>query len=246
MRMLIVLASLLTSEHETGLFVTSARIVEMVGGLAMLMMGVILPVATVAARDDRARLRYVLAHTTKLSLLVGGLLALTIAVAARPIVLLLGGEEFAGAAGVLRLQAPVVLTIFVVYAWTGFLIADGRRRALVQCMLIGTTAVLVSGVVLIGRLDAEGAALAALVADVILAAAAWIAVRRVGDGGVGVERAYLLRYAFVLAASGAAALAVAAVAPAAVAAIVAGAVFTGAAFALRLVPSELTDLLPRR
>ena len=142
----------------------------MIGGLAMLLMGVILPVATVAARDDRPRLRYVLAHTTKLALLGGGLLGLTVAVAARPIVVLLGGEEFAGAAPVLRLQAPVVLTIFLVYAWITFLIADGRRRALVYCMLVGTAALLVTGVVLIAQLDAEGAALAALAADLVLAA----------------------------------------------------------------------------
>ena len=59
-RILIVLASLLTSDYETGLFVTSARIMEMLGGIALLVVGVILPVATVAARDDRGRLRYVL------------------------------------------------------------------------------------------------------------------------------------------------------------------------------------------
>ena len=108
-RILIVLASVLTSDYQTGLFVTSARIMEMLGGVALLVVGVILPVATVAARDDRGRLRYVLASTTKMALVGGGLLALTVVVAARPIVVLLGGEEFAPAASVLRLQAPVAL-----------------------------------------------------------------------------------------------------------------------------------------
>ncbi len=93
-----------------------------------------------------------------------------VVVAARPIVVLLGGEEFAPAASVLRLQAPVVLTIFLVYAWTTFLIADGHRRALVRCMLIGLAALFVAGVPLIAQLDAEGAALAAVAADVVLTA----------------------------------------------------------------------------
>jgi O-antigen/teichoic acid export membrane protein len=245
-RTLIVLASLLTSEYETGLFVTSARIMEMIGGVALLVVGVILPVATVAARDDRGRLRYVLAHTTKLALLGGGLLAITVVVAARPIVVLLGGEEFSPAASVLRIQAPVVLTIFLVYVWTAFLVADGHRRALVRCMLIGLAALFVTGVPLIAELDAEGAALAAVAADVVLTAVIYFAVRRVGDGRVGVEPDYLARYALALAAGAAAALAVLAVAPAAVAACAAAAVFTGAAFGLRLVPSELSALLPRR
>jgi O-antigen/teichoic acid export membrane protein len=245
-RTLIVLASVLTSAYETGLFVTSARIMEMIGGVALLVVGVILPVATVAARDDRGRLRYVLAHTTKLALLGGALLAIIVVVAARPIVVLLGGEEFAPAASVLRLQAPVVLTIFLVYAWTAFLVADGHRRALVRCMLIGLGALFATGVPLIAQLDAEGAALAAVAADVVLTAVIYFAVRRVGDGRVGVEPAYLARYAVALVAGGVAALGVLAVAPAAVAACAAAVAFTGAAFALRLVPSELTALLPRR
>jgi O-antigen/teichoic acid export membrane protein len=245
-RALIVLASLLTSEYETGLFVTSSRVIEMIGGLALLIMGVILPVASVAARDDRGRLRYVLEHTTKLALVVGGLLALTMVVAARPIVVLLGGEDFADAAPVLRIQAPVVLTIFLVYAWITFLIADGRRRALVQCMLVGTSALFATGIILIAQFDAEGAAVAAVAADVVLAAVTLRAVRHAGDGEVGIERGYLARYAAALAAGGGSALAVLAVAPAVVAAVAAAAMFSGAALALRIVPSELTALLPGR
>jgi O-antigen/teichoic acid export membrane protein len=167
-------------------------------------------------------------------------------VAARPIVVLLGGEEFAPAASVLRLQGPVVLTIFLVYAWTAFLIADGHRRALVQCMLIGLAALFVTGVPLIAQLDAEGAALAAVAADVVLTAVVFRAVRRIGDGRVGVEAGYLARYAAALAAGAGVALAVLAVAPAVVAACAAAAAFIGVAFALRLAPSELTALLPRR
>ena len=245
-RILIVLASLLTSEYETGLFVTSARIMEMLGGIALLVVGVILPVATVAARDDRGRLRYVLAHTTKAALLGGGLMALTVVVAARPIVVLLGGEEFAPAASVLRLQAPVALTIFLVYPWTAFLIADGHRRALVRCMLVGLAVLFVTGVPLIALLDAEGAALAALAADLVLTAVILQAVRHVGDGRVGVEAGYLARYVAAVAASAGVAVVVMAMAPAVVAAVAAAAAFTGIAFALRLVPSELTALIPGR
>jgi O-antigen/teichoic acid export membrane protein len=245
-RTLIVLASLITSEYETGLFVTSARILEMIGGVALLVVGVILPVATVAARDDRGRLRYVLAHTTKLALLGGGLLAIVVVVAARPIVVLLGGEQFAPAASVLRLQGPVVLTIFLIYAWTAFLIADGHRRALVRCMLIGLAALFVTGVPLIAQFEAEGAAMAALAADVVLTLVVLYAVRRVGDGRVGVEADYLARYVAALAAGVGAALTVLAIAPAVVAAVVAAAAFTGVALVLRLTPAELAALLPRR
>jgi O-antigen/teichoic acid export membrane protein len=245
-RLLVVLSSLLTSEFQTGLFVTSARITEMVGGLAILLSGVILPVATVAARDDRDRLRYVLVRTTKVALLVGGLLALVVVVAARPIVVLLGGEEFAPAASVLRLQAPVVLTIFLVYPWTAFMIADGRRRDLVRCMLAGLALVVVAGLVLISQLDARGAALAALVADVGLAAMVVQSVRRVGDHTWPVPGSFLWRYVLVLGLACGAGAATLQAAPAVVAAAVAAAVFGAGAVALRIVPEELTELIPRR
>jgi hypothetical protein len=80
----------------------------------------------------------------------------------------------------------------------------------------------------------------------VLTAVVYFAVRRVGDGRIGVEPDYLARYAVALAAGAGVALGALAVAPAAVAACGAAAAFTGAAFALRLVPSELTALLPRR
>jgi O-antigen/teichoic acid export membrane protein len=246
LRILIVLASLITSDYETGLFVTSARIVEMLGGIALLVVGVILPVATVAARDDRGRLGYVLAHTTKTALLGGALIGLTVLVAAEPIVVLLGGDEFRPAAPVLRLQAPVVLTIFLVYSWSAFLVADGRRRELVACMLTGLAVLFLAGVPLIATLDAEGAALAALAADLVLTAVMFRAVRGVGDGQLGVEPGYVVRYLAAVAIAAGVALAFLAFAPDAVAAAVAAAVFAAVALALRLVPSELMALIPGR
>ena len=118
LRMLIVMASLLTSEYETGLFVTSSRVLEMIGGLAMLMTGVILPVATVAARDDRPRLRYVLEHTTKLALArrrpAGARRSSSRRVRSS---CCSAARSSPPAAPVLRLQAPVVLTVFLVYTW---------------------------------------------------------------------------------------------------------------------------------
>jgi hypothetical protein len=83
-------------------------------------------------------------------------------------------------------------------------------------------------------------------ADLVLTAVMLRAVRRVGDGRLGVETAYLARYAAAIVAGGGVALAVLAVGPAVLAAVAGAAAFTGVAFALRLVPSELTALIPGR
>jgi hypothetical protein len=113
-------------------------------------------------------------------------------------------------------------------------------------MLIGLAVLFATGVPLIAALDAKGAAIGALAADLVLTAVMLGAVRRVGDGSVGVETGYLIRYAATLAVAAGVALAVLAVAPAAVAAAAAAAAFAVAAFSLRLVPSELMALIPGR
>ena len=177
LRVLVVLTSVLTSDYETGLFATSARIMEMLGGLALVISGVILPVASVAARDERGRLAYVLARTTETSLLLGVLIAIVLLFGARPLVIVLGGSEFAEAAPVLQTQAPAIVTIFVVQAWATFLIADHHQRDLVRCVLIGLGALFAAGLVLIPLYDAQGAAAAAVIADLVYATAIFVAVR---------------------------------------------------------------------
>ena len=94
-RILVVLTSLLTDDVETARFVTSARIFELLIGLPLLMTGVVLPVMTVAARDDPGRLRYVTQRLTEVAALAGGLICLVLILGARPILVLLGGAQYA-------------------------------------------------------------------------------------------------------------------------------------------------------
>jgi O-antigen/teichoic acid export membrane protein len=241
-RLLVVLCSVLTSEYETGLFVTSARIVEMLGGVALLISGVILPVASVAARDDRGRLEYVLARTTEVSLMLGTLIALTFMFGARPVVTILGGSEFADAGPVLRIQSPAVLTIFLVQSWAAFLIADDHRRDLLRCVLIGLGLLAVSAVVLIPIADARGAAAAAVVADVAYALSVFLAVRRLPGRPSPLNPSFLRRFALALAVALAAGLA----APGtdAVATTVTGVVFAAACVVQRMIPVDVWSAIP--
>lgn len=238
LRVLVVLTSVLASEFQTGLFATSARIVEMLAGLALVISGVILPVATVAARDDRGRLGYVLARTTETSLLLGVLIAIVVVFGARPVTVVLGGEEFAAAAPVLRTQAPAIVTIFVVQAWATFLVADHHQRDLVRCVLVGLAALFAAGLVLIPLYDAKGAAAAAVVADLVYVTVVFIAIRRLRGRPVPVEWRFCGRLAVATLLGlgvGLAALSL----PDAVTAAAAALVFAGCAVALRLVPEDV-------
>jgi O-antigen/teichoic acid export membrane protein len=241
-RLLVVLCSVLTNDYQTGLFVTSARIVEILGGVALLISGVVLPVASVAARDDRGRLEYVLARTTEISLMLGVLCALVFVFAAEPVVVLLGGEEFRDAGPVLRLQAPAVVTIFLVQAWAAFLIADDHLRDLFRCVSVGLVALLAAGLLLIPIADAEGAAIAAVVADVAYATAVFVAIRRLPGHPVPVDGRFLARLALALAAASAIGLALPG--PDEVVAAVAAMVFSVGCIVQRLVPVDVWSAIP--
>lgn len=244
LRILTVMASVLTGEHEVGLFVTSARVVEMVGGLALLLGGVVLPVASVAAREDRGRLVYLLRRTTEVSLVLGVLIAIVLVVGATPVVELLGGAEYRDAGPVLAIQGLAIVTIFLVQTWITFLIADHRQRDLVVAVGAGLVTVVVGGAVLIPAMGAEGAALAAVVADVVYAGTALVMVRRAIPEITPATFGFLLR--LVAAVAPAVALALVPGLPAAASALLGAAAFALAATVLRTVPPDVWAAVPLR
>ena len=103
--------------------------------------------------------------------------------------------------------------------------------------------VVAAGLVLIPSFDADGAAVAAVLADVTLCAASYAALRRAGPGRA-LPLANLARIA--VAALPAIAIGAAAALPPIASAVAAVLVFVGGAVVLKAVPSELLHALPRR
>lgn len=242
-RVLVVLASLLTTEVEAARFVTSARVFEMLIGLPLLMTSVVLPVLSVAARDDPPRVQYVTQRLTEIAALAGALLCLLLAVAAEPILVTLGGEEYRTVAPVLQIQSPVIVTLFLAAAWSPALIALGHQRALAICTGLGLVAAIGLGLALIPVWGAEGAALAAVLAELVNAGVALLLLARAGPG-------HALHWEWVpkllLAAALATAVALLLPAPALLQAIAGAAVLCAAGLALGIVPPEVLAAARRR
>src|SRR4029077_17050240 len=104
-RTLIILASLLATAEQTGLFATSYRISEILLGVPQMMIGAAFPILAHAHVENEERLAYALQRVGEAALLVGLGLGLLLAVGAAPIVQLLGGSAYADAASVLRIQS---------------------------------------------------------------------------------------------------------------------------------------------
>lgn len=240
-RVLVIMTSLIATERETGLFATSFRIFELLVGIPLLLVGVVLPVVSAAAHDDERRLRYVVQRVTEVALICAVGLSLVVAIAAEPVIVLLGGEEFREAAPILRIQVFALVGIFLSQAWFIALIAIRRQSAVALASALGLAAVMALGFVLIGPLEATGSAIAALVADLLLAALALLFLRRHGPG-------HSLSFAFVpkvaLAAGAAAALVLIPGVSRLVVAVVAGLVYGLVVWATRALPPEVLDAFP--
>jgi O-antigen/teichoic acid export membrane protein len=230
--------SVIADDEQTGLFVTSTRIVELLAGLPMLLAGVALPVVAVAARDNPGRLRYVLQRMTEVAALLGVMIAVVTAFAAEPVIVALGGDQYRDAAPVLRIQAVALVTIFLAQAWSTAIVASGRQRALIWVTGLGLVAVIALGLALVPAFDAEGAALAVAIADAAMTAGTLVALRRAGPGRE-------LSYGFVprvaLAGAVAALVPLALGLPDVAATLLACLLYAAAALVLRLVPGEVLD-----
>jgi O-antigen/teichoic acid export membrane protein len=241
-RALIILCSLLAAGVQTGLFATSYRVSEILLGVPQMMLGAAFPILAHAHVADERRLAYVLQRMGEAALLLGLALGLVLAVGAAPIVHVLGGDTFAAAAQPLRIQSVAIAGAFMTQVGTAALIAVERQRALLLVNALALVVVLALGLTLIPLWGANGAALAASVGEVILAAAALTLLARARPA----LRPRLGYVPKLLAAAGAGGLCVLLPIPDAVAAAAAVLVYTAVAWLLRAVPAELLDALLRR
>ena len=168
LKVIVLIGSVTLSDYDQGLLVLCTRAVEILSGLPMLIVAVALPVVSVAARDDRARLRYVSQRLLESSVILGIFLSLPLSFGAATALRILGGDEYLGATEALQIQAWMLLTVFVVQGCIVLLIALHRHRAIVTSNVIGLVCVIVAGAVLLPTYGVVGGAAAVVIADLIL------------------------------------------------------------------------------
>jgi O-antigen/teichoic acid export membrane protein len=179
-RTLIIMMSLISTDRQTGLFGTSFRVFEILFGLAGIVIPVAMPILAVAAQADRERLRYVLQRVTEVAALTSAGFALVLAVAAEPLLVALGGDQYRDAAPVLRVQAVALIPVFLGQGWQLGLIAVRRQSALLIANAAAFVVVFVLGLALIPSHEAVGAAVAAVVAETVLAVALLLILSQAG------------------------------------------------------------------
>ena len=241
-RVAIVLMSLIATDLETGYFATSYRVVEVLIGVPALLVGAAFPILARAARDDRERLRYALTRLTEVALIGGTLMALTLVLGAEFFMQVIGGDQADPSVPVLRIQAPALIFTFLAATYQFGLLSLRHHRDLLLVNAAALVTSVVLTIVLVGPHGAQGAAVATLAAEVVLATGSLAFLSRTDVGAILPP----LPVAKVALAAGAALLVLLLPLPSVAQAAIGSAVYVALLLALRAIPAEVADILPAR
>jgi len=232
---MVIIVSLIADDYETGLFVTSARIMEVVIGLPGLVIALALPVLSVASATNHERLRNALQLMVEVGLILAAFAAVTLALAADGVIRLIGGLAFADAAPILQVQAFAIVGVFLTQTLQNALVSLRQQQTLILTNAVALAAVVVFGVVFVSAFDAIGGAWAILAAEALLGAMLLLTILRRAPQVLPSLR-FTWKVAACLAVAGAVALVP--LGSSWVSAVVGGVAFALVALALRAVPAE--------
>jgi O-antigen/teichoic acid export membrane protein len=165
-RMAILILSLVSSGRQLGYFSVSFNIMAALFVVPGMLITAAFPIFSRAARDDHARLAYVLERVFEVSLIAGAWATLAIALGSSLAVEVLGGPKFAPASTILAIQGIAVGATFVGTVWSFALLSLNRHRAILLFNLWALLAVIVVVAVLADLDGARGAAIGAASVEV--------------------------------------------------------------------------------
>lgn len=169
-RITIVVMSLVAVSEQTGYFATSFRVTEVLIGIPTLAIGAAFPILSRSAHEDQDRFAYAADRILELAITAGIGLALFVALSAPFVIRILAGTNGAAAAPVLQIQAVAIAVTFLTTAG-GYVLLSMRRHMALLLTNVGALLVnLLLTLLLVGIDQAQGGAIAGVVAETGLAA----------------------------------------------------------------------------
>ena len=238
-----ILTSLSASPTQTGLFAASLRVFGVIASIPGLLVSSALPLLARAARDDADRLQSALQGLFEVALIAGVGVGVLLVVGAVPIIEVIGGPSYSGAAGPLRIESAAVVGTCLIPVWTIGLLSLHRHSAQLLCNLVGLAVVAGLTLGLAPVIGARGAATATVAGEWTVAIAFLVALAVAKRDLLPKAGAIVPRVAL----AGGAASAVMLLPIAAIAqAVLAVLAYFILIVVLRALPKELLELLPER
>ena len=177
-RVAIIVMSLIATAEQTTYFSTSFRVIEVLIGIPGLVIGAAFPILARAIRDDHERFAAGTGRIFELGILLGTAMAVAIGLGAGFAIDVLGGDDAAPAADVLRIQGIAMVATFVAVGCGYALLSLRRTREIMVANAVALAAAVALTFALVPSLEAEGAAIAAVTAETALAVATAVLLRR--------------------------------------------------------------------
>jgi len=177
-RLDMLLVSVFRPYDEVGLYALSYRIVELIGILPAIVMTSVFPLLARYLQESRELAARTVDAAGDLFVAIGAPIAAGGLVVAPELVRLIGGDEFAGSAGPLRLLLFAVVLAFVSGLFGHALIAGGRQGSALRLGITALVFNLVLNLALVPPFGIEAAAAVALASELVLAGGGLVLVRR--------------------------------------------------------------------
>ena len=168
-RIAMVLMTYVATDVEADWFATPFRIVEVVGVIPWVLVTSSFPVLARAARNDEARLEYALQRMFEVATVVGTLIALGLAVSAPFAIEVIAGTGYEPSVDVLRIQSLGLVTTFLVATWLFALLSLKLHKQLLIANVAAAVVASAGTIALAPSMGAEGAAIATVGAEAVLA-----------------------------------------------------------------------------
>ncbi|HST56326.1 MAG TPA: oligosaccharide flippase family protein [Solirubrobacteraceae bacterium] len=244
LRTTVVITSLVADERQTGYFAAAFRVMEVLIGVPVLLIGALFPVLARAAATDRERLLTATVDTLQVTIASGALVAVSVAAGAPLAIEVLVGAHAEPAVDALRILGVGLGFSFIGATCQFALLAQREHRAILGINALALLVNLVLTLALAPHHGAHGAALALAISEATVATSSTVLLAR-SLGGLPIAPGLLLRIALAAGVGVAAALALSELGsvPEGVGAPL---VCLAAALALGALPRELLELLPGR
>jgi O-antigen/teichoic acid export membrane protein len=237
-----ILTSLVTSRHQSGLFAVSFRVFIVAVTVPALLASAALPVLARAGTTNEDRFAYGVRRMFDILLLAGVGAAVVISAASGFIVAVIGGPSYHGSGPVLAIQAFGLIGSFLAAGWSFALLSLRLHRRLLVTNVAALAVSIALTLTLAHAEGAHGAAIATVCGEAVLALGAGLGLMW-GRPRYRPQLQFVIKVCLGGAAAGLASLVP--TMPSVVRAVVAGLVYCLLLVALRAVPPELRELLPR-
>lgn len=177
-RMAASLMTFLSTDLETGYFAMAFRVLETGTIIPWLLVTSVFPILARAASNDRPRLRYAAQKVVEVGLIVGVGLTLLLVAGARPIVEIVGGDQYLPSVPVLQVQAVVLTATVFVSTWSLLLLSLDEQKMLLKINGAAVLIALVAAFVLIPAHGAIGGSVDVLIAEFVVGTASVIVLWR--------------------------------------------------------------------